>query len=216
MARLLDASKPTLRLPWLSAVAAVVCFGAGTGLGAALTYRAGGAVSAKVDFTFQILNMQTPRQENKTMNVRRPTRSRRASLAVESERLTSPPQVFVRLRYPEDQSHCPFSPTDNTCIQYQLKMRQLILDVALRPTPALPMDAEWERVTLALCRGIFDGGFPIIAVSTLVQVNGDGRDAAERGPAPYEPGAHSATCTIGPSDFLPIDRFNYLPNLGPY
>ena len=191
MARLLDASKPTLRLPWLSAVAAVVCFGAGTGLGAALTYRAGGAVSAKVDFTFQILNMQTPRQENKTMN------------------------VFVRLRYPEDQSHCPFSPTDNTCIQYQLKMRQLILDVALRPTPALPMGAEWERVTLALCRGIFDG-FPIVAVSTLVQVNGDGRDAAERGPAPYEPGAHSATCTIGPSDFLPIDRFNYLPNLGPY
>ena len=193
MERMLDANKSSaLRLPWLSAVAAVVCFGAGTGLGAALTYRAGGAVSAKVDFTFQILNMQTPRQENKTMN------------------------VFVRLRYPEDQSHCPFSPTDNTCIQYQLKMRQLILDVALRPTPALPMDAEWERVTLALCRGIFDGGFPIIAVSTLVQVNGDGRDAAERGPAPYEPGAHSATCTIGPSDFLPIDRFNYLPNLGSY
>ena len=72
-----------------------------------------------------------------------------------------------------------------------------------------------ERVTLTLCRSIYDQ-FDVAAVSTLGQVNGDGRNATERDGAPYEPGAHSATCTIGPSDFAPIDRYNYLPNLGAY
>eukprot|EP00966_Prymnesium_polylepis_P205756 4767820-Prymnesium_polylepis.1 len=186
---------PPRYAPRIVALAGLALFlggvGVGVGAGVGITRRTD-AVQTKVDFTFQILGLDTPRQLKKTMD------------------------VFVRLRYPEDSAHCPFSPTDNDCIQYQLKMRQLILNITLRPEPwNVPMGAEWERVTLALCRSIYDE-FDVAAVSTLVQVNGDGRNATERGGAPYEPGAHSATCTIGPPDFAPIDRYNHLPNFGGY
>ena len=195
-ASILSDKQPARRSsPHLSGLAAAALFLAGVGVGVAALalgrrqeHAPAAQTQTRVDFTFQLLGLPSPRQGNKTMN------------------------VFVRLRYPEDTTRCPYSPTDNTCIQYQLAMRQLILNVTLRPTPSLPMESEWERVALALCRGIYDS-FEVAGVSTLVQVNGDGRNAS----LPfYEPGAHSATCTIGPPDFAPIDYYNRLPNLGPY
>ena len=36
-----------------------------------------------------------------------------------------------------------------------------------------------------------------------------GRSAAERGPMPYEPGAHGTTCTIGPDSTLRAHRVLY-------
>ena len=196
-ASILSDKQPASRSPRLPAlVAAAAIFLAGVGVGAVTvalgrrveSTQAAAGTTTRVDFTFQLLGLPSPRQGNKTMN------------------------VFVRLRYPEDTARCPFSPTDNTCIQYQLEMRQLILNVTLRPTPSLPMESEWERVALAMCRGIHDN-FAVAGVSTLIQVNGDGRNSS----LPfYEPGAHSATCTIGPPDFKPVDFYNYLPNLGPY
>ena len=99
-------------------------------------------------------------------------------------------------------------------------MRDLILNTTMHAQPGLPLDSEWERVNLALCRGIWSRYTSLIAMlSTSVHVNGDGRSAAERGEMPYEPGAHSSTCTIGPrdgrSDFAPLAVRNELPNLGP-
>jgi len=80
------------------------------------------------------------------------------------------------------------------------------------------MDSEWERVNLALCRAIWSKYDNILALSTSLHVNGDGRDAAHRrgGIMPYEPGAHGTTCTRGPQSFAPISFVNTLPNLGPY
>ena len=141
----------------------------------------------KVDFSFQILGINTTRQLNKTMD------------------------VFVRWRYPHN-SDCPWSGMDN-CIQYQKKMHSTILDIATRPTPDLPLAAEWERVNLAICRRIWSGfSDQIAALTTTTHVNGDGRSAAARGRQPYEPGAHGSTCTIG--DIEPLFIPNRLQNLG--
>ena len=81
------------------------------------------------------------------------------------------------------------------------------------------LGAEWERVNLALCRAIYAGAYgptaqPIAAVSTLLQVNGDGRPYAERGPTmPFEPDAHGTTCTIGADGtFSPVEFYNRLPD----
>ena len=49
-----------------------------------------------VDFGFSVRGIQTPRQENKTLN------------------------VYVRFRYEPWTDRCPYSKTDNTCIQYQV------------------------------------------------------------------------------------------------
>jgi len=153
-----------------------------------------------VEFSFQVLGIVTPRQNNKTAN------------------------VFVRFRYSNDERFCPFSPTDNTCVQYQFFMRSTILNITQHPTVALPMEAEWERVNLAICRALWGQTNPrrypnIVALSTAFHVNGDGRSAAERGIMPYEPGAHGSTCTIGPdgiaAGFEPVHFYNRLPNLGP-
>lgn len=145
----------------------------------------------KVDFHFQILGIETPRQSNKTLN------------------------VFVRFRYRQNSSHCPYSTTDNLCIQYQQDIHSAILSIANQPTPELPVDTEWERVNLAICRYIFNRWKSlIVGVSTAIHVNGDGRSAAERGTMPYEPGAHGSTCTIGPPDFSPVEFYNRLPNYG--
>jgi hypothetical protein len=103
------------------------------------------------------------------------------------------------------------------CVQYQLSMRDLILDKVLHATPELPIDSEWERVNLAICRGLWALPYPeIIALTSSLHVNGDGRSAAERRGAPYEPGAHGSTCTIGPNSYEPIDFYNRAGNLGPY
>lgn len=151
------------------------------------------APAEKVDFEFQILGIHTPRQFGKTLN------------------------VFVRFRYASDARYCPFSPTDNLCPQYQLFMRDAILNLTTHPTPELPMPAEWERVNLAMCRTLW-GVYPnVVALSTALHVNGDGRNASARGDMPYEPGAHGTTCTIGgDAGWTPIQYFNRLPNLGPY
>jgi len=149
----------------------------------------------KVDFEFSMRGIVTPRQENKTLD------------------------IFVRWRYFPRDDQCPFSPTDNNCIQYQLWTRSLILNLTLHPSAALPINAEWERVNLALCRAIWaQYSYGIQALSTSLHVNGDGRSAAERkgGLMPYEPGAHGSTCTLGPDTFPPIAFVNELPNLGPY
>ena len=79
--------------------------------------------------------------------------------------------------------------------------------------------AEWERVALTICRGLWNqlqrnARGLISALSASVHVSGDSRSATSRGRMPYEPGAHSATCTIGPDDFAPITFPNGLPNLG--
>ena len=147
----------------------------------------------KVDFEFSIKGLFTPRQENKSMN------------------------VYVRWRYKPLADRCPFSPTNENCIQYQLWTRSLILNLTMHETPELPLGSEWERVNLAICRAIwakYEVG--ILALSTSVHVNGDGRSAEERGKMPYEPGAHGSTCTIGPDVFQPLTERNLLPNLGPY
>ena len=147
----------------------------------------------RVDFEFSVLGINTPRQDNKTLN------------------------VFVRWRYRPSSTQCPFSATDNTCIQYQLWMRSRILDITLHDFSELGVMAEWERVNLAICRAIWKE-YPgqLEALSTSLHVNGDGRSAYERGAMPYEPGAHGTTCTIGDDQFAPISFYNRLPNLGPY
>ena len=156
-------------------------------------------VQETVEFAFQVLGIVTPRQNNKTAN------------------------VFVRFRYSNDEKYCPFSSTDNNCVQYQTFMRSTILNITMVPTQTLPIEAEWERVNLAICRALW-GTYPrkypnIVALSTNFHVNGDGRSAAQRGIMPYEPGAHGTTCTIGPegmiSGFEPVHFYNRLPNLGP-
>ena len=136
----------------------------------------------KVDFEFQLLNISSPRQMGKLMN------------------------IFVKWRYPQDPTYCPFSPTDNTCIQYQLTPRQFILNVT-DGIAGPPVESEWERVALFLCRHFY-ANERIVAVSVLVQVNGDGRSWVSA----YEPGAHGSTCTIGPPDFPPLQRWNPLPD----
>eukprot|EP00930_Biecheleria_cincta_P102023 TRINITY_DN93693_c0_g1_i1.p1 TRINITY_DN93693_c0_g1~~TRINITY_DN93693_c0_g1_i1.p1 ORF type:complete len:221 (-),score=12.43 TRINITY_DN93693_c0_g1_i1:54-683(-) len=151
------------------------------------------AASPEVDFSFQVLGINTTRQGGKMMN------------------------VFVKWRYRQGEDHCPFHPTNNDCIQYQKDTHSMILDVALNPTPALPLGSEWERVALTLCRNIWsEWNYLIAAVSVSVHVNGDGRSAAARGVMPYEPGAHGATCTIAPppTAFEPISFKNALPSLG--
>lgn len=67
---------------------------------------------------------------------------------------------------------------------------------------------------MAICKGIWGKWPTIAALSTSVQVNGDGRTAAQRHGAPFEPGAHGSTCTLGPDDFAPIAFYNYLGNRG--
>ena len=157
-----------------------------------LTYqRSQSTDKTYVDFSFQMMGLNTTRQNNKTLD------------------------IFVKFRYAGDQQHCPFSPTDNTCIQYQLFMRSLILNLTLSATPELPMESEWERVNLAICRGIW-AEYPTIisSLSTSLHVNGDGRSNAGLF---WEPGAHGTTCTIGPegTSFAPIAFANRLPSLGP-
>ena len=140
-----------------------------------------------VDFSFQVLGVESPRQENKTLN------------------------TFVRLRYPRDETICPYHPTRNDCYQYQNEMRTIILRTLMEASDELPLAAEWERVNVHLCRAIWNA-YPLAAISVSLHVNGDGRHGA----VPYEPGAHGATCTIGPNNYPPIDFYNRLPNLGPY
>ncbi len=108
----------------------------------------------------------------------------------------------------------PFAPADplRLCVR-----AARILNVTQNPTPELPVMAEWERVNLAICRAIWAKYDMITALSTSLHVNGDGRPAAERGGAPFEPGPHGSTCTIGHvqgDGFVPIDFFNRLPQLG--
>ena len=136
-----------------------------------------------VDFHFQMLNISTPRQSDKLMN------------------------VFVKWRYPPSTAHCPFHPTDNTCIQYQHAPMDFIRNVTQVAQPGLPLGAEWERVALFMCRHLYSS-YLIAAVSVLVQVNGDGRTWVEA----YEPGAHGSTCTIGPPNFQPIELWNPQPD----
>ena len=96
-------------------------------------------------------------------------------------------------------------------------MRTLILNHTMHPTPEVPLMAEWEVVNLAICRGLW-GVYPnIVALSTSLHVNGDGRPSAERGIMPYEPGAHGTTCTFGTADgFAPLNFYNRLPSYGGY
>ena len=157
---------------------------------------AGSKAEPEVDFHFQMLNISTPRQGGKSLN------------------------LFIT-RYPHSAEQCPFSAVDNNCIQYQKGMRELALNLTRDGTDGTfypELGAEWERVNLALCRAIYAGAYgptaqPIAAVSTLLQVNGDGRPYAKRGPTmPFEPDAHGTTCTIG--DIPPVQRPNHLPNLG--
>ena len=169
----------------------------GAGLSAGILLAVWGGLPAtaspEVDFSFQIIGINTTRQDGKTMD------------------------VFVKWRYRQGEDHCPFHPTDNDCIQYQKETHSMILDVALNPTPALPLGSEWERVALTLCRNVWsEWNHLIAAVSVSVHVNGDGRSAGARGEMPYEPGAHGATCTIAPPPnvFEPITYKNTLPNLG--
>ena len=136
-----------------------------------------------VDFHFQILNISSPRQSDKILN------------------------VFVKWRYLYNDLQCPFSQSDNNCIQYQIAPRSFILNVTGSEQPGLPLGAEWERVALYLCRGLWSS-YSLAALSVLLQVNGDGRSWVEA----YEPGAHGATCTIGPPGFEPEARFNFLPD----
>ena len=186
----------------ISLLLAFTCGAMTVGLLQPLLSKAGDVTHAveTVEFSFQVLGIVTPRQNNKTAN------------------------VFVRFRYSNDERYCPFSPTDNTCPQYQFFMRSTILNITKNPTPALPMEAEWERVNLAICRALWGQTIPrrhpnIVALSTSFHVNGDGRSAAERGIMPYEPGAHGSTCTIGPegmaAGFESVHFYNRLPNLGP-
>ena len=140
-------------------------------------------VRTVVDFHFQMLNISTPRQADKLMN------------------------IFVKWRYPPGTDRCPFHPTDNHCIQYQHAPMEWIRNVTQSEQEGLVLGAEWERVALLICRHLYDH-YTVAAVSVLVQVNGDGRSWVEA----YEPGAHGSTCTIGPSDFLPIERPNTLPS----
>lgn len=122
----------------------------------------------RVDFSFQVLNVSTPRQLNKTLN------------------------VFVKFRYAHDTSRCPFHPTDNTCPQYQLFMREYILNKTTMPTPELPIETEWERVNLAICHGLW-GTYPnIAALSTSLQVNGDVSPALWVAASPYQPSSRSS------------------------
>ena len=122
--------------------------------------------------------------------------------------------MFVRFKYESDPRYCPFSPTDELCPQYQEYMRSAILNTTLRAAPELPLGSEWEKVNLHICRSLW-GVYPnVVALTTSLHVNGDGRNATARGPAPYEPGAHGTTCTIG--EIEPIHFYNRLPNLGPY
>ena len=133
--------------------------GAVFGITAALSGMAFRAVDEDplIDFEFQILGINTTRQDNKTLD------------------------VYVRWRYRPGSDHCPFSPTDNTCIQYQKDMHSMILNLTTQGTPELPLGAEWELVTLAICTQIWGGWKSLIsAVSTAVHVNGDGRSAEER------------------------------------
>ena len=150
-------------------------------------------VTENVDFSFQIMGIQTPRQGGKIAN------------------------VFVRFRYNTDPAHCPYSSTDNVCIQYQYYMRSTILNIVMNQTEDLPLPAEWERVNLAICRNLYAKYPNVVALSTAFHVNGDGRPADERGSMPWEPGAHGSTCTIGPTGlhYEPIHYLNHLPNLGP-
>ena len=146
-------------------------------------------IETNVDFSFQILGINTTRQLGKTMD------------------------CYVNWRYREDSSHCPFSPHDNECIQYQKDVHSMILNRSTMPSPELELGVEWERVALNICRGIWaDWKHIIQAVSVAVHVNGDGRSEAELHGMPYEPGAHGATCTIGPMP--PIALPNRLYNLG--
>ena len=87
----------------------------------------------------------------------------------------------------------------------------MILRTLMEASDELPLAAEWERVNVHLCRAIWNA-YPLAAISVSLHVNGDGRPGA----VPYEPGAHGATCTIGPNNYPPIDFYNRLPNLGPY
>ena len=144
----------------------------------------GKAVTENVDFSFQIMGIQTPRQGGKAAN------------------------VFVRFRYEPNEHLCPFSATDNVCPQYQHFMRSAILNITMNPTPELLEDAEWERVNLAICRTLWDKYSNVVALSTSFHVNGDGRNTTERGGMPYEPGAHGSTCTISP-DGLRYEPIQY-------
>mmetsp|Transcript_8187 Transcript_8187/g.21413 ORF Transcript_8187/g.21413 Transcript_8187/m.21413 type:complete len:205 (-) Transcript_8187:276-890(-) len=147
------------------------------------------AVSTSIDFSFQILGVNSTRQEGKMLD------------------------AYVSWRYTENIDHCPFHPTDNTCIQYQYDVHTLIVNQTSNGTPEVEENAEWERLVLFLCREIWQSNQPIIAgVSVALHVNGDGRSDVERGIMPYEPGAHGATCTIG--DIPPISTPNRLFNLG--
>ena len=145
-----------------------------------------GRENIRVDFLFQDLDIVSPRQGGKTMN------------------------VFVSWRYPKHLDRCPFNPNNDLCIQYQKNIRTHIL--AVLAGSSLPLDSEWEQVVLELCRYIYSH-FEVSALSVQLQVNGDSRSAEERGDKPFEPGAHGATCTIGAADFVPLRHFNRLPDL---
>ena len=183
---------PTMRRPRTTEIGIAVlflCVGLVLGFSTG-SYATGDDLTPKVDFEFQIKGINTTRQLNKTMD------------------------VYVRWRYKPGTNKCPWSPTDNTCIQYQLGIHAGILDLALRGRSGLELTAEWERVNLAICEGIWGNWSTLLsALSTAVHVNGDGRSAAERGPQPYEPGAHGSVCTIG-TGIQPVELPNHLPNYG--
>ena len=166
----------------------LIAFGAGLGLAVSssallLAQAPRSSVQTNVDFHFQMLNISTPRQHDKLMN------------------------IFVKWRYPDGADRCPYSPIDNNCIQYQNLVLPWLRNVTQFEQPGLPLGAEWERVALHICRHLYST-YVVSAVSVLVQVNGDGRDWVEA----YEPSAHGATCTIGPPEFPPLVRANPLPD----
>ena len=143
----------------------------------------GDRAQTNMDFHFQMLNISTPRQHDKLMN------------------------IFIKWRYPDRADLCPYDPVDNNCIQYQNLVLPWVRNVTQYAQPGLPLGAEWERVALFICRHL-KATYIISAVSVLVQVNGDGRDWVKA----YEPSAHGATCTIGPPEFAPLVRANPLPD----
>ena len=92
-------------------------------------------------------------------------------------------------------------------------MRDVVRAVIYEPQPGLPLDSEWERVALTLCRRLWAGwSSKFDALSAAVQVSGDGRPDA----FVWEPDPHGATCTMGSdAPFAPVAYRNRIPALGP-
>ena len=104
-------------------------------------------VRTVVDFHFQMLNISTPRQADKLMN------------------------IFVKWRYPPGTDRCPFHPTDNHCIQYQHAPMEWIRNVTQSEQEGLVLGAEWERVaSVGVHPGIMIDNFSCVYAAVCVCV----------------------------------------------